>query len=434
MENQAPLPDEAHVVVTGGTGYLGRALVETALARGMWVTNLSRSAPPDDLYDGRFRHFQWHMDEQPPAPALTAGDGFPEPKAIIHLAHDWTTGADGSRRNVEGLERIRAAARASGIKRLVLASSVSAKPDALNWYGREKYLQEQTLTDGGHLTARIGLVYGGARQGQWGTLCRLAGLPVPLPMVAPKNPVQPIHISDVADGLLATALVPNPSKRIFIVASESPLAFGEFLKAVAAQFHGRRLRLIPVPANPVLALLKGASALAGRRLGLEERVRGLMSIPVLECAEDLRELGLTPRALKPGLLSLLPSHDLRRERLENAAVILRYVRGNKPSGEMLRRHVRLVMSRPDIGRLRLPAIARLWPGALALFEPIRPGGDLKKCLDMAVRLLDDVPDRPALFYDQAGEAPAPRLARLTLLALRELMMLPVRYLLARQDR
>lgn len=188
------------LVVTGASGYIGARLVERALRRGCEVVALGSRPPGTNI-----TAIPWRLGEAPP---LTA---FAGATAVIHLAHDWASdrraGTGPGNANPAGAEALARAARESGVARFVFASTTSARPEALNAYGKIKFATEERLralprSERHTFCARIGLVYGGPERAQYGLMSRLAGLPI-LPMIGLDREVQPIHVDEVCDGLLA---------------------------------------------------------------------------------------------------------------------------------------------------------------------------------------------------------------------------------------
>ena len=131
--------------------------------RGIAVTILGR-APAGCASDTGVRSIPWRLDGPVPDSAFTPFGPAGKPAALIHLAHDWAADSDLARApiNVDGLARILAATRRVGPIRVVVASSQSARPDALNQYGRAKQAAEQLLRLPAESAVRLGLVYGGA--------------------------------------------------------------------------------------------------------------------------------------------------------------------------------------------------------------------------------------------------------------------------------
>ena len=411
-----------HILITGTRGYIGSRLVERALSRGWWVTTLGRGAPVGFSTSARLRHFDWRYGVPPSAAALTAGGSVPPVDVIVHAAHQWSS--DGDDPNKPGTDALLAAARAQGAVRFIFLSSLSAREDALNRYGRVKWQIESALAGPQEIAARIGLVYGGPRRGQWGTLCSLvATLPV-LPMVASDTPVQPIHLEDLCEGLLRLAERPNLGRRIYGLAGEA-LPFQAFLRELAQGCLGRRLKIVHVPAAPVLWLIDRINSLGIVRVD-RERVLGLVGLRTMETQSSLEEIGLRLRPLGDGLAA---ESDPRRALLVEGRALLRYVGGCGPNSFALRTYVRGVERQQRTQALKLPIWAAIHPALLALCEPLRKQGLPAERLYLATLVADALGDRSAAVYPYVGDGLARAAGSLVLVALRELALMPLRAVL-----
>lgn len=415
-----------NLLVTGGTGYIGRRVAELARERGWQVTLLGSGRRA-----GGTRAIPWRLGEPVPAAAWHA-----PVDAVIHLAHCWqNTGAEASDVNVAGSELLFAAARKAGVTRMVFASSISARPDALNRYGRTKRRIEELLHQGSESAARIGLVYGGSRRSQWGMLYRLTGRFPVLPMIGTGQLVQPIHLDDVAAGLLRLAAMPAPVPPIVVLAGE-PIPFGEFLRRIARAIHGRRLLLLPLPSRPVLLLLDALVRLGLPVDAIRERVRGLVGITVRPGAADAAMLGMSWRSLEQGLDAERPSP--LRWRIAEGAALLAYVRGRAPTPATLRRYVRgsLRFAAP-IGAHNgpvLPPVLRRFPPLLWFAEP--PAGDnrpkaaaLRARLRAAAVLAETEPGAVRQFCADEPAGRSLAVSRLALYAVIESLLLVPRHLI-----
>lgn len=413
-----------HLLITGGTGYIGQRVAELAHKRGWQVTLLGARRPVPGM-----RIILWRLGETVPAAAWeTPVD------AVIHLAHCWqNTGTEASDVNFPGSGRLFAAARKAGVVRILFASSLSARSDALNRYGRVKHRIEEMLRPGNETAVRIGVVYGGPRHSQWGTLYGLTGIAPFLPMIGTGQLIQPIHLDDVAAGLLRLAEMPAPLPAVVVLAGE-PVTFGEYLKGIAALVHGRRLRLLPLPAAPFVWLLDALDRVGLGVDAIRERVRGLVGIGVRSGDADAALLGLSRRSLEKGLAGEAPPP--MKWRVAEAAALLGYVRGRAPTAATLRRYLRgarrYAMPVGAFDGPVLPPLLCRCPPLLWFAEPaasdMRPKAvALRARLRIAAVLAETEPGSAAKFYAYRPVGRWLAVSRLAFLGLVEtLLLLPRR--------
>ncbi len=407
--------DDMHIIITGGTSHIGRRVASLALRQGHRVTLLGT----DRADGGIARAVPWRLGAPVPAAAWA------EPAdALIHLAHLWhATGPEETDINLAGTQALLAAARRANISRLLFASSLSARADALNRYGRVKYRTEALLDGEGETAVRIGLVYGGPQQSLWGTLTRISALPV-LPMIGLGQPVQPIHVDDVAAGLLriATQEVPAPRR---IVLAGAPIAFGDFLRTLGRARHGRQPLLIPLPLAPLQFVLDAAIALGLPLQGARERMLGLAGVKVQDGTPDAARLGLTLRPLAVALAA----ESGRRDRTAEAAAHLHYVLGRPASRPTLRRYLR-GWRRYEFGAGVAPAPLRRCPSLMRLAEPLpwdrRPRAQaIRQRLHAAAVLAEVEPGAGPRFYTQKPASAAAATLKLAWLgAVEAALLLP----------
>jgi nucleoside-diphosphate-sugar epimerase len=124
-------------VVSGGTGYVGRFIVERLLAEGHEITVTGRTRPADDFFSAPVRFIEDSLEPGEDHAATFGGADF-----FIHCAFDHLPGkfrggegddpANFRRRNLDGtLARFRQAKKA-GVKRAVFLSSRAVYGDRAN--------------------------------------------------------------------------------------------------------------------------------------------------------------------------------------------------------------------------------------------------------------------------------------------------------------
>jgi uncharacterized protein YbjT (DUF2867 family) len=126
---------------------------------------------------------------------------------------------------------------------------------------------------------------------------------VPLPEGG-RALVQPIHQADVTASIRAALATDWPSPETLVIAGPAPLAYADFVRAVAQAAGLPRPRILSVPAAP----LRLAARLAGAmpflpRIGPDE-IRRLTEDKAFPIGPMLAHLGVTPRPLDAGLASI----------------------------------------------------------------------------------------------------------------------------------
>ena len=131
------------IAVTGGTGFVGQALLDEAGAQGLQLRALARK--PQQPREG----VEWVAGDLADRAALA--DLVQGTQAAIHVA-GVTTAADAAgfeAGNVAGTMAMVEACLAAGVPRLVLVSSLSAREPELSQYGASKARAEQVVKASG---------------------------------------------------------------------------------------------------------------------------------------------------------------------------------------------------------------------------------------------------------------------------------------------
>jgi NADH dehydrogenase len=248
--------------------------------------------------------------------------------------------------------------------RFVFVSSQTARADAPTSYGQTKWLIEQKVLAAGGWVVRPGQVYGGELRGLYGSLVMaVQKLPLLPAFIIPFPKVQPIHVDDLAEGLLRIAERGDAKPGIYCLASPVPIAFSSFLAAIAKSRLRTKRVFLPVP----VACVNFVSALFGvalrTRLGLE-RLRSLFDLPLMATTSDLDKVSLVLRPLTEGLH---PSgSDRRRRLLKEGQALLTYILKEKPDSAVLRRYLRAIESLRDGRELGFSEIFLNHPTLLSL--------------------------------------------------------------------
>jgi nucleoside-diphosphate-sugar epimerase len=310
------------VLVTGGTGYLGAAIVRALHARGhlpvVFARRAAAAALPGVACDGDVR------DRQALQLAASGADAIVHAAALVSIWRPDPREFD--QVNVGGLVNVLDVARARGIPRIVYTSSFMALPPAgagapltANDYQRTKVRALDVARTAGAQGAPIsitfpGVVYGpgAATEGNLvGRLVRdhLAGR---LPgVIGGERTWSYAFVDDVAEAHVAAVERASAGGEYILGGENSPqLRVFELLRDALGVAPPRQL---PVPvASAVAAMLELSARWLGRPPLL---TRGAVQIfrhdwP-LDSAGSVRELGYRIRPLQEGLARLLEAEPRR---------------------------------------------------------------------------------------------------------------------------
>lgn len=227
------------LALTGGTGFVGRRLIDRALAAGHQVRALTRRAQPPR--EG-VAWIEGALDTPPALAALVSGADAAIHVAGVVNAPDREGFAAG---NIAGTQAMAAAAFVAGVPRFVHVSSLAAREPALSTYGWSKAGAEEAVIASGldWTIVRPPAVYGPGDT-EMLDVFRLAqrGLAV----IPSRGTMSAIHVDDLADALLALATVP-PARALYEVeGSDGPMTQAAFARAIGTAV-GRRVRVIAAP-------------------------------------------------------------------------------------------------------------------------------------------------------------------------------------------
>ena len=293
------------VLVTGASGFVGRALCVALSASGRQVRRALRqpdSVPGDAVAVGDIGpDTDWSA-------ALDGADCVVHLAARTHVLRETAPDAPAAyqRTNVAGTERLARAAAARGVRRLVFLSSVKVNgertgerpfreedvPRPEDPYGVSKAEAERALAG---IAAETGLpvtvlrpplVYGTGVKGHFLRLLRLVAHRVPLPLDAIDNRRSFIYLGNLVDAIVQALDAPRAAGRTYLVADGEDLSTPGLVRALASAL-GVKPRLLPFP----LAPLKLVATLAGR--GAEfARLAGSLQV---DSSRIRRELDWRPR-------------------------------------------------------------------------------------------------------------------------------------------
>lgn len=296
--------------VTGATGFLGSHLLEALVERGDSVRALVRRETRPAWLAGATL-VRGDLADAAALAALVAGA-----EVVYHVAGlvAARSEAEFQSANASGAARVADAARAAGVSRLVLVSSLAASgptlsgrpldaaaaPRPVSAYGRSKLAGEQAVRASGvaFTIVRPPTVYG-PRDRELLRVFRLARLGLAPLLGDGAQELSLVHARELAAALVASATSPTCAGRVYHAAHAEPVTQRGFVEAVGRAV-GRRVRTPTLPAPAVSALLRLSGAvgrLAGRASVLGPDKAAELLAPAWTCtsAELERDTGWRAR-------------------------------------------------------------------------------------------------------------------------------------------
>lgn len=315
------------VLLTGGTGFVGSALLRHLCQAGTSVVACSR-AENMEVPDGAVFQRVFSLDANTDwIDGLDKVDVVIHSAARVHVMNEQSSDplAEFRSVNVEGTLNLARQAAAAGVKRFIFISSIKVNgegtatgasykaddaPAPVDPYGISKFEAEQGLQA---LAAATGmevviirpvLVYGPGVKANFLSMMRWLNKGVPLPFGAIYNKRSLVALDNLVD-LIATCIDhPAAANQTFLVSDGEDLSSSELLGKMAVVL-GKPAWLLPVPSW----LLESSAKMLGKQ-ALAQRLCGSLQVDISK-TRDL--LGWTPpvsvdEALRRTAIQFLTQH------------------------------------------------------------------------------------------------------------------------------
>ncbi len=290
------------VFVTGGTGFVGKAVIRALLAQGFLVRCLVRPGSEHDLKG--FESIDRVPGDVLQSDGLTASvEGC---TAFVHLVgiirEQRGRGVTFDRLHTQATRNMLALSRAAGIKRFAQMSALGARPGARARYHQTKWAAEEAVraSDLEWTIFRPSIIFGRGDAFMSVLGRTVSQLPVMPVLGDGRYRLQPIPVEQVAEGFARALRTSESVRQTYEVAGPTPYAFVDLLDEIGRALGRARVRKLRVPLAPVRALTRALDWLPFYPLSTDQLIM-LEEESVTDPSRFFAELGVRPEPLATGL-------------------------------------------------------------------------------------------------------------------------------------
>lgn len=316
------------VLLTGATGFVGRALLQRVTATGQYNPVVAVRRQVVGLPSGvHVAHIDGLQPEAQWSQVLNGCGAVVHSAARVHVMHDTSSDplAEFRKVNVEGTLNLARQAAAAGVRRFIFISSIKVNGEGtpvgvpyfadaqvapVDPYGISKMEAEQGLrflaTETGMevVIIRPTLVYGPGVKANFLNMMRWLHKGVPLPFGAIDNRRSLVALDNLVDLIVTCIDHPAAANQTFLISDGEDLSTTELLRRMAAAL-GKPARLLPVPSW----LLEAGAAMLGKK-ALSQRLCGSLQVDIGKTRELL---GWTPPVSVDEALRKTAKHFLEQQ-------------------------------------------------------------------------------------------------------------------------
>jgi NADH dehydrogenase len=294
------------VFVTGGTGFVGRAVIQALRAEGYAVRCLVRRGSERDLRGfGAIERVEGDvMARQSLDEGMSGCDAVVHLVGIIRERH--AIGSTFERVHIQGTQNVVDAAAASGVRRYLHMSALGTRSGARARYHRTKWAAEEAVRSSPlpWTILRPSIIYGRGDE----LVTMLSGMIQRLPVVpvigSGRQQLQPVPVEQVARGFARALALETTVKHSYDVGGPDAVSMVELLDAIAKAMGRRRPLKVHVP----ISVVRPAARLLHRLPGFPLTPDQLLMLEednTCDPSPFLSTFGLAPIPLAAGLRAML---------------------------------------------------------------------------------------------------------------------------------
>jgi NADH dehydrogenase len=234
------------VLVTGGTGFVGREILARLDGSGHAVRLLVRQ-PESVTTSGLARRHRAEVCQGDILEPASLGAAMEGVDAVIHLVGIISEFRANTfeRVHIQGTANVVGAARKAGVRRFIHMSALGTRPDAVARYHQSKWIAEEIVRAGGMnwTIFRPSIIYGPG-DGFVNLFARMARVSPIMPLIGGgRAKMQPIPVGEVATAFVKALTEPRAVGQMFDLGGGEVLTLEEIVDAVMAATGRRRFKV-----------------------------------------------------------------------------------------------------------------------------------------------------------------------------------------------
>jgi nucleoside-diphosphate-sugar epimerase len=282
----------SRILVTGASGFVGKAVCGALLAQGHEVTGGIREPGKAAALPPGATPILLSSQSRASSKQFDGIDAVIHLASRVHLLDEKPvdTWPEYLAVNVEWTERLARCAVDAGVQRFVFVSTIKVHGES----GKEPFKETDPLSPGAPyarskmeaeerlwriagaksmevVVLRPPLVYGPGVRANFLRLLELVAAPLPLPLASVDNTRTLLYLDNLVDALCACTIRPEAANQVFLVGDREDFSTPGLIAAIAGAM-GRRALLVPFPPPLLKALLRAAG-----RPGIYDRLCGTLA-------------------------------------------------------------------------------------------------------------------------------------------------------------
>ena len=225
------------ILVTGGTGFLGKSVVRSLAKDGVDIVCVTRKKSLDNS-PGNIKYVTGSLEDKESVERYFEGVN-----VCIHLAAETQSVSKrlNYESNVTATKNVVELCKKNRVKKIIFTSSVNAQMEHPGPYGKTKLIAENVVKESGlrYIILVPDLIYGKGDRGLTKTVGMIKGLPV-IPIIGSGNSIiQPVYVEDAAAAVVSAAKSGMHNK-IYYIGGPEQITFNDYIGIIMEKLNLRK--------------------------------------------------------------------------------------------------------------------------------------------------------------------------------------------------